>query len=282
MSRSAAWRARCVAAALHLLPAGPALAQTNPAASRAPDTYVVQVATQRTEAAARSAFQALQQKHPSDLAGRQVVIRRVEHPNGALYQGEIGPFGTASEADTLCDRLMAAGAACVVALAPQPSAAAPVAVATASEPKRVKTVIIRPGPDGSSSARPGSEPTTATPAAPAAGEPKRIRTTTIRPDGSETAAPTAGAPQPVAFPPGTYVVQVSAQRTEAEARLAFAALQQKYPMLGGREPVLRRVELGGSGVWYRAQVGPFSSGSAADEFCVRLKNAGGQCIIQRN
>ena len=82
---------------------------------------------------------------------------------------------------------------------------------------------------------------------------------------------------------GAYVVQVSAQKTEAEAQSSYRALQTKYPaVLSGRDASIRRVELGGSGVWYRAQVGSFASASQAEEFCGRLKSAGGQCIVQRN
>ena len=55
---------------------------------------------------------------------------------------------------------------------------------------------------------------------------------------------------------GAYVVQVSAQKTEDEARASYQVLQQKYPsVLGGRDPIIRRAELGQSGTWYRVHVG---------------------------
>jgi cell division protein FtsN len=268
-----------VAAALHLLPAGAALAQTSPTASPAASTYAVQVAGQRTEAEARLAFQALQVKYPADLRGRDIVVRRVEQASGAWYQGEIGPFGAASEADAFCDRLMAAGGACVVVLASQTSAqtsttvpaaaaAPPPAAPAASEPRRVKTTVIRPD---------NREPSQSVPVAPQPGanaEPKRVKTLSVRPsrDGAEAARP-----------PGAYMVQVSAQRSEDEARSAYRALQQKYPsVLGGRELVIRKVELADAGAWYRGQVGPFDSLGEADGFCQSLKAAGGQCIVHRN
>ena len=64
---------------------------------------------------------------------------------------------------------------------------------------------------------------------------------------------------------GAYVVQVSAQRTEAEAQSSYRALQQKYPtVLGGREANIRRVDLGDKGgIFYRAQVGPFATSEQA-------------------
>ena len=47
---------------------------------------------------------------------------------------------------------------------------------------------------------------------------------------------------------GAFVVQVSAQKTEDEARASYQVLQQKYPcVLSGRDPIVRRAELGQSG-----------------------------------
>jgi SPOR domain len=44
--------------------------------------------------------------------------------------------------------------------------------------------------------------------------------------------------------------------------------------------MIRRVDLGSKGVYYRAMVGPLSS-EQASELCSRLKSAGGACIIQK-
>ena len=62
-----------------------------------------------------------------------------------------------------------------------------------------------------------------------------------------------------------YVVQVAAQRTEAEAQSSYRALQQKYPaVLGPREANIRRVDLGDKGgIFYRAQVGSFATSEMA-------------------
>jgi len=81
---------------------------------------------------------------------------------------------------------------------------------------------------------------------------------------------------------GGYV-QISSQRSEADAQTAFRSLQGKYPkQLGGRQPVIRRADLGAKGVYYRALVGPFASVSEAAALCTNLKAAGGSCLIQRN
>jgi hypothetical protein len=82
---------------------------------------------------------------------------------------------------------------------------------------------------------------------------------------------------------GGYLVQVSSQRSEADARASFRALQGKYPqVLSGKQAVVRRADLGKRGVFYRAMVGPFASAGEASQLCSSLKAAGGQCIIQRN
>jgi cell division septation protein DedD len=84
-------------------------------------------------------------------------------------------------------------------------------------------------------------------------------------------------------PAGSYVVQVAAQKSEAEAQATWLALQQRYSgVLGGQQASIRRVDLGERGVFYRAQVGPFSSRAQASEVCQSLKAAGGECVIQRN
>jgi hypothetical protein len=82
---------------------------------------------------------------------------------------------------------------------------------------------------------------------------------------------------------GGYVVQISSQRSEADAQASFHSLQAKFPKeLGDREAIVRRADLGQKGVYYRAMVGPFGTAGDADQFCSGLKAAGGQCIVQKN
>jgi hypothetical protein len=77
-------------------------------------------------------------------------------------------------------------------------------------------------------------------------------------------------------------VQVSVQRSEADARSSYRSLQQKYPsVLRAREPIIRRTDQGEKGgVWYKAQLGPFTAVEQAIAFCDSLKAAGGQCVVQ--
>jgi cell division septation protein DedD len=84
-------------------------------------------------------------------------------------------------------------------------------------------------------------------------------------------------------PAGSYVVQVAAQKSEGEAQASWQSLQQRYSsVLGAQQATIRRVDLGERGVFYRAQVGPFSTRAQASEVCQSLKAAGGECVIQRN
>jgi hypothetical protein len=117
---------------------------------------------------------------------------------------------------------------------------------------------------------------------------------------SEAAAPSALPPQsqPSAAvaqdPPGasarptagineldSWVVQLSAQRTEAEAQSAFRAAQTKFSMLAGHQLLIRKKDQGERGVFYAAQLGPLSR-TEANQLCSKLKSAGGSCFIQRN
>ena len=82
---------------------------------------------------------------------------------------------------------------------------------------------------------------------------------------------------------GGYVVQVSAERSEAKALVSIKTLQSRYPdILDGRSPLIRRVELGKKGIFYRAQIGPFDTVGQAKQLCAKLKSAGGHCMVQKN
>jgi len=97
-------------------------------------------------------------------------------------------------------------------------------------------------------------------------------------------APQAAAPAPAASNGGSgSFVQVSSQRSEAEAQAAFRGLQAKFPtQLSSRELLVHKADLGAKGTYYRAMVGPFANPAEAAELCSSLKAAGGQCLVQRN
>ena len=96
----------------------------------------------------------------------------------------------------------------------------------------------------------------------------------------------AGDTTPEVSPPvsgGGYAVQVTSERSESGAQAAFRTLQAKYAsQLSGRQPIIRRADLGAAGIYYRALVGPFASTEKAAKLCSGLKAAGADCIIQKN
>lgn len=182
----------------------------------------------------------------------------------------------------------------------------PASAAQADQPKRIRTVTIRPE-GGDTSGQPSvnemparaappaartappriatrDQPLSLDPNAPAAvNEPVRPQQRTQTPPAPrETAAPAPASRIAAAPASGGFVVQVSSQKSEADAQASYRALQAKYAMLKSHQPIIRRADLGSKGVFYRAMVGPFESGDEAVQFCNGLKQAGGQCIIHRN
>jgi len=173
--------------------------------------------------------------------------------------------------------------------APPPSAVAPAPVSVRAPPSRA---AAQPAPKPVAAPQP--EPNAPLPIVPQQGAlpppPAAAHTHTAlaQPTPLTAAAqptpPTAPAQGTAAAPPsGGYAVQITSQRSEAEAQAEFRALRAKYPHeLGGHEPIVRRADLGAKGVFYRAMVGPFVSMEQAAAMCSSLKAAGGTCLVQRD
>jgi sporulation related protein len=191
--------------------------------------------------------------------------------------------------------------------ASQPAAGA---ASRSDEPKKVRTLIIRPD-GGDMSGKPvtsqaaaqapvaqppaASAPQTPAPAAAKAAPARNSGPISLDPQSEAPAAATrtrtATAP-PVsarAAPDATetagegFMVQLSSQKSEAEAQSSFRSLQAKFPNeLTGLQPIIRRADLGSKGVFYRTMVGPFASAHEAGQFCANYKAAGGQCVVPNN
>jgi hypothetical protein len=96
-------------------PASPAPAAPTRTANVESGSYVVQVASQRSEADAQASFKALQQKYPSVLGSYQVMVRRADlGDKGVYYRAQVGPFATAEQATEMCSNLKSAGGQCIV------------------------------------------------------------------------------------------------------------------------------------------------------------------------
>jgi len=191
----------------------------------------------------------------------------------------------------------------VVLPAPVAQASAPASQAPATtgsiasnESKKVRTVTIRPdgtlaGAQPSAAPGPGGANAPIARAAPAARggplslDPQAAEPSPAAPARTRTAtaptAPRSGSDAPAAS--AGFLVQLSSQKTEAEASSSFRSLQAKFPNeLGGRSPIIRRADLGTKGVYYRTMVGPFASSQEASQFCASFKAAGGQCVVPTN
>jgi hypothetical protein len=186
----------------------------------------------------------------------------------------------------------------VASVAPGKPPAAPASgTLSGDEPRKIKTLAVKgdaadvaatPAAKPAAAARPVPSPSTAarTPAANAnasANAPLSLspQTTQSAPAGTQVASTNAAQPAPGSG--GSYVVQVSSQRSEADAQASYRALQGKFPsVLGSRAPLIKRADLGDKGVYYRAMVGPFGSSEEAAQVCGNLKTAGGQCVVQKN
>jgi hypothetical protein len=193
---------------------------------------------------------------------------------------------------------------------PPPGAAppAPPAASGTAEPKKIHTVTIRTNQPPPANIDPAAQSAPAThapaPIAPRAAapapRPSANAPLSLMPGSQGSAAPAPrtqvaraeSANAPLATTPtaassapagGGYSVQVTSQRSEADAESSYKELQAKYPgQLASHHASIRRADLGEKGTYYRAMVGPFASAESAASMCSSLKAAGGSCIVQRN
>jgi hypothetical protein len=85
-------------------------------ASYAPaGSYVVQVASQKSEADAQTAWRQMQARYTNVLGNQQAAIKRVDlGDRGTFYRAMVGPFANRDQAYEMCQNLKAAGGECVV------------------------------------------------------------------------------------------------------------------------------------------------------------------------
>jgi SPOR domain len=172
------------------------------------------------------------------------------------------------------DQPDASGTPPVTSASQQPSASQQLPAAkSAAATHAPRTPAAAANANASANAPMSLSPQAGTEPAPAPAAPTRVATN----------APVPIAPA-AASSGGGYLVQVSSQKNEADAESSYRVLQGKYPsVLGSQSVLVKRVDLGEKGIYYRAFAGPFSSVDQATQVCSSLKAAGGpQCIIQRN
>ena len=96
----------------------------------------------------------------------------------------------------------------------------------------------------------------------------------------------AKTPQPAAVKPAgqrqDFMVQLAASRSRALARGVYSKLQSNYnDLLGRRDPLILRVDLGNKGIFYRVNVPGFETRNSATQFCANLKKRGQDCLIRK-
>jgi hypothetical protein len=176
----------------------------------------------------------------------------------------------------------ASAAPVLTAASVPPPAAAPMPAQAPSDPKKVQLVNV--DPDEWSETDTSSPPAAnaATPAAASAAAAPLV-------GNNDDAAPSSGSSMQAGRDTGAevssggaYAVQLASEHSAAEAHASFRALRAKFQnQLGGREPIVRRADLGAKGIYYRVMVGPFASMEKAAGICTTLKAAGCKCLVQR-
>ena len=204
-------------------------------------------------------------------------------------------------------------------VAPQASSNGPAGAGFFPEPRKVKTVSVRP--DGSIVTEPAARPPSmaAAPAipvrAPAAAAPTPAATPPVAKPAAAAPAPAAPKVTARATPPvptigdnaprnlaprnlaapvaasatpavaaggaGSFAVQLAAPGSAAEANSTIARLKQRHAAeLSGVQPTTVRASVNGRDI-YRVRVVGMSQDSA-NALCTRLKAGGGSCFVARN
>lgn len=127
-----------------------------------------------------------------------------------------------------------------------------------------------PKPATTAAAAPKPPAVVKPPVAPVASGPQRVASLP-NPAGSPVSGPKV--------PAGGASVQLTSQRSEQDARAAFAALQKRFPgVLGSTQPSIQKADLGARGIYYRVKV-VSGTRDAAVQLCSSLKSQGGDCVV---
>jgi hypothetical protein len=77
--------------------------------------YLVQIASQKTEAEAQASYRAAQAKYGNLIGAMTPIIKRADlGDKGVYYRAMVGPFQSSDEATKFCSNLRVAGGNCVV------------------------------------------------------------------------------------------------------------------------------------------------------------------------
>ncbi len=119
---------------------------------------------------------------------------------------------------------------------------------------------------------------------PAAGTGWTTQTQTRGEDASPPPQPHIAEATPAAQPPATssgggYRLQLTASRSEDEAKQLWQQVLNQHKELAGREPLIEKTEIGNLGTFYRLQIGPFPDKAESLKLCNALKQSGVDCFL---
>ncbi|MBI1182292.1 MAG: hypothetical protein GC201_17255 [Alphaproteobacteria bacterium] len=231
-------------------PAPPALRPAPPAKqpqnAGGPGKAVVRVqfGPERTEAEAAALRDTLRGRYGALLGGTALSVELTQATaRGVLAAVRTDPLADQAAANSLCAAFSARGVACHALRTVRLAVGAPVAVGTPPAPR-------------ASAVRPVQTAPQAVPVV-------------VKDAGTPASADSDG-----------WRVQVGAGRSEQEARMRWLRLASaNKDLLDGREFLVTRADLGGKGVFYRAQVGGFDDREAATALCDALRQRQVDCFV---
>ncbi len=163
--------------------------------------------------------------------------------------------------------------------APVEAKQAPVAPAKtepATAPVKVAAAPLKPPP-----AMKSSMPVqTAAPIGPATAPPRSLNTV-VAPAAPAAVKPApAAASAPASASGGSFVLQIGAYKSQADADAAWTTYKTKHAsLLSGYSPDVKQADLAEKGIWYRLRIAGFPSKDVASALCDRLKADGGGCFL---
>ena len=86
---------------------------------------------------------------------------------------------------------------------------------------------------------------------------------------------------PVAAAKGSWQIQLMSSPNKAAVEKSWKNLTKKFSLLAGQNYEISAADLGKKGTYYRLRAGNFASKEQANEFCSKLKAAGGSCFTAR-
>ncbi len=155
----------------------------------------------------------------------------------------------------------------------QQQAAAPKVAPPAAPPVAPKVTATTPVAVPATPPKPVVAPSQAS-----SGTPMTLGPSSPRMASAAPAAPASTPPASAAS--GDWMVQISASKSDADARRSGADAQKRYSTLAGRSIDVQTANLGEKGTFYRTRFAAGSKEQAA-ALCQQITSQGGQCMVVR-